>query len=400
VITGATAIQPAQASNAGMQSQAGITSPVSPQDGEQKTSFLANMSNTVKIALATVLGLAIVGVGILFISKNNDNNSVKIYNRLLAELKESSTEKLPTKKEEIELLLESLTKAENKDRTAVLTRIFLSEAPDDSYNVDKEITRYATSSDVTDETRETLFQIIGKRGNPVIANDLLQYALKHPDQTSSRHAITAAAKHPKEEDFAAYIKILGTTKKSLIRQITEQSIGKIIVDKSTNKNRVTSILIEELDSNFDDSQKLTMIRLLGTTGTNRAKAKIQEALQNSDTKFRIAAASAFSQWPNTSPIDALIEAIQTEKVTDVQRKLFDNAFTLLLQNDTEKASILESQWLDLSINTSSDLNKRRIIAHMKSKKYPFSISNISYFNNERHSTTVMAAARNALESLK
>lgn len=405
-LTGATAVQPAQPQNAASQMLPGATEstyarPVQapPEPKAKKGSSFGSMNNTTKIVLASVIGLGIIIFGILIISKLSDNSRTDTYNRLVAEVVDATAKDLPTTKDELIILLDSLTDVQSKDRGAVLKRIYLSKAPDNAYNVDKEISRYATSNIVSDATRENLFNVIGRRGNPIVIEDLLGYAERNPNQTSSRFAIIGAAKNPKDEDFGTYLNILNITENDSVSKVTEDALQKIIT-QSRKRDRLTTQLIDASQATLDDSRKLSMIRLLGATGTSEAKTKIMESLNSKSTSLRIAAATAFSNWPNTEPLDALITAIQTETTGTVQRALFGSAYQLLADNSDEDKTLLARQWQDLALNASIDNEKKRIIAHMRSSKYPFSKNVIQMFSNGRHSSGVTDYAKEALEKLE
>ncbi|GAA5494005.1 serine/threonine-protein kinase PknD [Rubritalea halochordaticola] len=406
-LTGATAIQPASAAKPTTHSHpvtstATAASQTTPAAAPQaaKGSFFSKMSNTTKIVLASVIGAAIIIFGILIISRLSANNETEVFNKLVKQIEDPTAKDIPTSEEELDILLKSLADLKNKDRHAVLLRLQVAKAVDNSFNPDRKILSYATTDAISDTTRENLFQILSRRQNTDVISDLLAYAADHVDQGSSRVAIEAAAKNPKDDDFRSYLNILRISENSQVTKTAEKALQSVI-SNSYNKTTLTDQLLSTVDQILDESKRLSVIRLLGATGTERARRKIETSLKSDEDGLRIAAAAGYADWPNDQPFDALITAIESEQVPQVRRSMFNSAFELLTADHSHgSSSEAELKWMTISSIAQTDSDKLRIISHLVNANAPYSTKTLEAFTNDRHSETVKDRALRALDKIK
>lgn len=413
-LTGATAIQPALATSPAATASAAPTthshpvtstataaSSVTPaQPTPAKGSFLSKMNNTTKIVMASVIGVGIIIFGILIISQLSANNETETFNELVAQIKDPTARDIPTSEDEIDILLKSLGDLTNKDRPAVMQRLYVTKAADGAYNADKKIFNYAVSDTITETTRENLFELLARRQDAETLGELLSYAENHVDQGSSRIAIDAAAKTPRDQDFNSYLNILRISNNSMVRKSAEKALQGVI-SNSSNPDKLASLLLNTIDQVLDENRRLSFIRLLGSTGADQANEMIESSLKSDNEGLRIAAAAGYGDWPNDKPFDNLVTSIESEQVPQVRKAMFDSAFQLLTaKHNHGSAADNEIKWMTMASIAQTDTEKMKIITHAVQAKAKWSSKIIQSFTADRHSDNIKDRATRALDKLK
>lgn len=387
-LTAATPNQPAQANTA-----AQATTPTIPKQAQGK----APMSKTTKTVIYSVLGAAIVLFSILIISRMSSNKEAETFNRLVEEVRDQTARDLPTSEEEMTILLKSLTEGVVEQRAAVFQRLLIAK-PTGSYNPDTLILEYATSDVLGEDDRERLFSVISRRGDSTSIDALLDYAAENPKKASAQFAIAAANKKVKEKNFPTFLSILASTDNNDVRSAAEFAIANIIKE-SNAKGRLSDQLIGAFDNSINKNYRLSMIRLLGTSGTNTAKKKIEGSLSSNSESERIAAATAFGNWPTDDPFDSLIDAYDQEESIPAKRSIFTAATTLLDADHRHDENQLEDRWTLLASYAETNEQKIKIIRAAVNARADWSTTILKYFNNERHEDRVIDLAQRGLSKL-
>jgi serine/threonine protein kinase len=412
VITGGTAIQPARPAapnrpviNPTTSATAVYpTTPVAaenvvppPQVAPELAAAKKGLSSKQKIMIYAGLGVAIVLFGGILLSRKSSNSDTEKFNALVQQVADLTVRDIPTTENELTLLLNSLADDTISNRNAIFQRIVIS-VSDGSYSIDKLVLDYATSAGMGEEDRKNLAIVIGKRGDPGAIKGLLKWATKSPDHPASKLAIDAANKTIEEDNFASFISILGATKNPAVRSSAEKALKNVIA-KSRNKEALASQLVGAFDVTIDETYKLSMIRLLGSTGSDAAKKTISESLASDNTNERIAAATAFGDWPKDEPFDALLDAFEDEDTVAAKNSIFKSAISLLSANRRHNDDEIGNRWLTLSAYATTNSQKSKIISAAANAKADWSTPVLKFFTGTDHDDRIQSLAEKGLNKI-
>ncbi len=404
VITGGTAIQPARPAISNTPTAVYPTTPVAATNSEDTPQVFPELiaakkglSSKQKIMIYAGLGVAIVIFCGILLSRNSSNSDAEKFNALLEDIADLSARDIPTTEEDLTLLLDSLADDTISNRNAIFQRIVISKA-DGEYSIDKLVLDYATSAGMGEEDRKNLAIVIGKRGDAGAIKGLLKWATKSPDHPASKLAIDAANKTIEEDNFASFISILGATTNPAVRSSAEKALKNVIAT-SRNKERLATQLVEAFDFSIDEKYKLAMIRLLGNTGSDAAKKTISEGLASDNTNERIAAATAFGDWPNDEPFDALLDAFEDEDTVTAKNSIFKSAINLLSANRRHDNDELGNRWLTLSAYATTNTQKSKIIFAAANAKADWSSPVLKFFTGNDHDDSIQTRAEKGLDKV-
>jgi len=414
VVTGGTAIQPARpavtkspvitpAVGSGPTAVQPATNISAAQTAAPQKAFpgliatMKGFSSTQKIVTYSGLGVAIVILCWILASINSSNSETDRFNTLVTQVEDLTARDLPTTEVDLTLLLASLADDTISNRDAIFQRIVISK-PEGSYSIDKLVLDYATSAGMGEEDRKNLSIVIGKRGDPGAVKGLLKWATKNPNHPATKIAIDGANKTIEEDNFLSFISILGATKDPGIRNSAEKALKKVI-SKSRNKENLATQLVGAFNGSIDDKYKLAMIRLLGNTGSEVAKKTISESLSSDNTNERIAAATAFGDWPNDEPFDALLDAFEDEDTVAAKNDIFKSAISLLSAERRHNNDELDSRWLTLSAYATTYNQKSKIIREAVNINADWSTPVLEFFTGKDHDERVQSLATKGLDKI-
>jgi serine/threonine protein kinase len=355
------------------------------------------LSSTQKTLIYSGLGVVIAILGWVLISTNSSNSETERFNALVTQVEDLKARDLPTTYGDLKLLLDSLADDTISNRNAIFARIAISEAKG-SYSIDKLVLDYATSPGMGEEDRKNLAIVIGKRGDQGAVQGLLKWAIKNPDHPATQIAIDGANKTVKEDNFLSFIAIFGATNTSAVRSSAEKAL-KNVISESRNKEGLATRLVGAFDGSIDESYKLAMIRLLGNTGSKVAKKTISESLSSENTNERIAAATAFGDWPNDEPFDTLLDAFESEETVVVKSGIFKSAIRLLSSERDHDNEEIGNRWITLSAYATTNTQKSKIIGEAVNAKAEWSSAVLKFFTGKDHDSRVQTHAAKGLDKI-
>ena len=343
------------------------------------------------------LGAAIVLFGGIFFSRSSSNSENERFNKLVEAVSDLTARDIPTSEEELTMLLDALADDTISNRNAIYQRIGISKAEGD-YSIDKLILDYATSAEIGDEARKSLTIIIGKRGDNGAIKGLLNWATENPNHPASQLAIDAANKTVEENNFSNFISILGATTHTGVRSSAEKAL-KSVITKSRNKEKLATQLVGAFDASINEKYKLSMIRLLGNTGSDAAKETISASLSSDNTNERIAAATAFGDWPNDETFDALLDAFEDEDTLAAKNSIFKSATNLLSADRRHNNDEIGNRWLTLSAYATTNSQKSKIISAAANAKAKWSTPVLKFFTGADHDDRIQNLAEKGLDKI-
>ncbi|WP_026292614.1 protein kinase domain-containing protein [Rubritalea marina] len=410
-ITGGTAIQPARpaiASNPTITPETGanpvtpaVTTPEEEQAAaaaaaaEQQVAIQAKAKKQKTLIIGAVAGVVVLGgVAVMLMGSSGD---VKRFNALTEQAADITVGDLPTTEEDTRILLTALNDDTLQNRHAIHKRLMKASEQGD-FSVDQMILEHIAGIDPNSEDAKHLATVIGQRNNNDAIAELLKIAVKHPNTGLAKIAIEASSKTINQANFKPFLSILSATDKSDVKRQAERAL-KDTISKSRDKGELTNLLLGSFDSSLDKNFRLAMIRLLGNCGSPAAKLKLEECLKSSESGERIAAAVAFSSWPNDEPFDALIDAYASEESISAKDQIFKNAIALLSSKRNHNESEIANRWMTLAGYSNSDKHKFSIINAAAYAKQDWSRAVLEYYTSNEHSNSVRNRAQDKLSSL-
>ncbi|MGJ8672673.1 protein kinase domain-containing protein [Rubritalea sp.] len=405
-VTGGTAVQPTRPQvtpNANINTGPASTTPAT-EAGDQTTPEAVSAptvegmsSSQKKIIIGSLAGAAVILVGIL-IFQNSSGKEAEQFNDLVGQVTDLTAKDLPTTEQEFTLLIDSLSDNDVKNRTAIFKRLYLAKAKG-SYSPDAILLDLLKENTLQGQDKQNLVICIGKRGNEEAVKGLLQFALDNPDDPATRYALEAASKNASEDNFGSFISLLSETTDSSVNQAAERAL-KNIISNSRRKNTLADQLIGAFDASLDSNYKLTMTRLLGTTGSDKALKKLTNNLKSSQSQERIAAATAFADWPNDVPFNVLIDAYEEEDNGSVKDRIFKSATDLISADRLHDPNEVESYWITLSGYASTDAQKSKIITEAVQANQDWSLLILNSYLDPSHSKRIRDLSTRGIKKLK
>ncbi|MGB1130102.1 MAG: HEAT repeat domain-containing protein, partial [Haloferula sp.] len=392
----AAAAAPAGRPPLGQPAAGGTTPPVGGMQLPQKK----GMSGGAKIAIASLLGIFVIGLGIMLAQMMGGNKQTEIYNALVAEAAKPETTELAVDAQKLDILLNSTRAGSNKSRETVYKALSIAEATDGT-DVDARIAEFATTELLPTDIRiHLLSRVLRKRANPAIKPYLLTFVRETEKDREAAAALTAVIEVGGEEEFDDFLDVIQFSPSAAVQRAAEKATAEIIL-KSDNKEQLGSTLATA-SKNVDDDNRRTMIRLLGYTGSSAAKDVITEALEGDDNLDKLAAIEALKHWSDESMFEMLMEFLEEQTDEQLRPKAFDAGYQFLMSDDRELDELdAEDFWKMLARNAKTDREQLTIIGGLaKAETSDWAIAVIEYFADEAESDEVIDRAERALSHIK
>lgn len=358
---------------------------------------LGGMDQKKKFMVIGGLGAAILLVVILIFNAIGDNEDNKSYTELINQMQDLTARDLPTTKEDTEILLNALNDPEITNKTNIFQRLNIAKAEGDDFSIDSMLVSSATSENTRPEHSKKLAEVIAARNDAKSTKALLEWATKNPSSPVTAAAIKGASKTISEDNFKSFITILRETTDASVKSLAENHTRDII-DKARNKTRFSTQLVGAYQATTSKDFKLRCLRLLGSTGTANAKGIILEALKSDNTTEIIAAAKAFSYWPNDDPLNDLLDAYDNADAAVTKNSIFNSAVDLLSADRPHNSSQITENWLTLAGSAVNDEQKKKVIGKARQANAKWSKPVINLFLDDS-SGSIREAAKRALNKL-
>lgn len=401
-VTGGTAVQPARpqvtpspAISTAPQAVTAAAAQTLNETPEQQVPLQAGADKKKKLIIGGAAGIIVLG-GILITLLASGGENEK-FNDLVAQVTDKTARDLPTTEEEFNILIKALSDP-SISHTAIFHRLYIAQASG-NYSPDQILVDLLYSKKLQDLDLQNLVICIGKRGDKEAVKATLEYATNNPSDPSTKYAIDAASKYLGEAAFSNYLTILSESDDAAIKASAESAI-KTSISNSRRKGPLADQLLGAYDASVSTDYKLAMTRLLGATGNGKAQTKLEKSLKSREPQERIAAATAFADWPNDEPFNALIDAYEEEDNAGVRDKIFKSALSLLSAKRLHDTNEIEGYWITLSSYANTDSQKGRIISEAVKAKQPWSVPVIESFIDSSHSKRIQDLAKRGLKKIK
>ena len=311
------------------------------------------MSNSAKAVLATVLGLLVIIIAAVLISTNAKSKINKRYNALVELAALSNTKELPVTSKDLEILMNSATSlAASSSRETVYKALYIAESADGS-NLDATLVNYTLQTPMNEDIRVNLLSrvIAGriKRGHAdeSTAAALIAFIKSNPKPASAAAAVGALREMATDTHFPDLLQLLQFAGDANIRKACEEVVVQI-VKKSTGRASLAESTEPAFATASSPEVKQALLRVLGATGTPKAKEIILAQLQGNDKALQIAAADASKHWPDDSLLEDIISALSTTEDPALRRRMFHSSREFLVNESKRSDERNQALWQSLA----------------------------------------------------
>lgn len=358
------------------------------------------MTPGAKIAISSILGIFVIGLGIMLVQMMGGNNKTEIYNALVAEAAKPETTELSVDSEKLEILLNSTRAGSNKSRETVYKALSIAKATDGT-DVDTRIAEFATKEVLPTDIRVSLLsRVLRKRASPAIKPFLLEFARSTDNDQAAAAALTAVIEVGGEEEFDDFLDVIQFSPSTAVRRAAEKATAQVI--KESDKKEQFGSTLATAAKNVNDENRRTMIRLLGYTGSDSAKEVITAAIEGDDNLDKLASIEALKNWADESMFETLMEFLEEQTDEQLRPKAFDAGYQFLMSKDRDLDDLdAEDYWKMLARNAKTEREQNTIIGGLaKTETSDWALAVIEYFADESESDYVIDRAEKALSHIK
>lgn len=381
-------MQPQAAPQAGMIAPGGLPgAPKGPSTVISGNTMLPaqskGISTAAKATIGAVLGLAIIIIGALVITKITDNKQNERITALLKQAEDRTAKDVPTSAEDITLILGAATNiAANSQRQTVYQRLLISKANDGS-NIDAQIAAFAATdaNQMIPDIRIRLFEVLAGRKSPSALAPLISYAQSTNNERTAVGAIKACEKIATEKNFSALLNIMGFTRHESVRQAAKRTIA-TVAKRTDGKTQLAIALKNSYETAGNDEVKRGYLELLGSAGGDAAATIVKGALEDEDKKTQLAALAALRSWPDDTMFETLIDFATGQEDDLLRANSFRAAYAFLkLDRDRDELD-LEDMWKLLAKEARTPKEKRQIIDGMAKLTDEWAFSVVEFFEED------------------
>ncbi len=367
------------------------------------------MNNGAKAAIATTLGILVIATAGIMLSRNAEGKKNKRYNELVALAAMANTQDLPVSGEDLDILLNAATSiAASSSRETVYKALYIAESADGT-NIDEKLVGFTTTANMNEEVRGNLLRrVIGGRiaaghKDDKTASALIGFIKSNPKPESAAAAIDALKGMAKDEHFAELLNLLQFSGDSGIRKRCEEVVV-IIVKQSGNRGALDEQVEPAYNAATSAEVKQSLLRVLGATGTSKAKEVLLSQLKSSDKTMQIAAADASKNWPDESLFENLLQSLDGIQDNMLRSRVFHSCRESLLTESKRPAEKTEALWKSLAAAAKMDSEQeaviRSIVGRSEINTLPWAHAIIRNYEKTSENDHVVDLAGKALDRLK
>ena len=354
--------------------------------------------NAVRIAIAAVLTVAIVVIGILLVDVMGKQDEKKELQGLMQQAADSSVTDISLSRKHVEGFLAAASALDfDSEKGAVYQTLYLGSSIDGT-DIDKRIAEFATTENITEQVRVKLFQVVGKRGGKSAVPFLMKFAKSSNEEDSVASALDAIGKNIAGEDLNALYKIISSTQSANVRAAAERAVKRHLQGQ-TNNSIAARDLVVAFQSSMESKPKETFLRLLGVTGSSQAEDAVEEALSSDDNTLKVSAYAALANWRNDTLFDRHLESMIGEEEKFLRGHAFESLLTFLSGDAEFDEASEKKMWTALSKELQDELEKKKFISTLARGSEDWAIALIEPFRKDAHEETSFLAER-AIEAMK
>ena len=221
-----------------------------------------------KIALAVMLGILIVVVGLISLKRVKQKDaSNQRYDQMLVEAAKDGTTEIPMSGPELELFLQAAADADTDEKRATLYKALALAKPNDGADFDTTLTEFATKSvKILPEVREALIrEVLTKRATVAMVPALVEFARSTNDYRSAVAALVAIRGTAGDAQFEPFLAVIQFHPNAEIRKAAEETAVEIL-RRSRKHGDFLTLVNAALADTTDSKIREALLRLQEAAG--------------------------------------------------------------------------------------------------------------------------------------
>lgn len=386
----------------------GLTRPAAAPAQDRPTTQLSTtgpvqkkgLSNGAKAAIATTLGLIVVCLIIYLLSSNSESKTNVRYNQLVAQAADATIKELPVNAADLDILLNAATTISvANSRETVYKALYIAKSTDGN-DVDTVIADFITKAAIPEDIRANILKrVLGGRKNPVVLGTLINFVKSNPKPESAAAALEAARTMAQEKDVPEFLSIIQFSNDTSIRLRCEEALVTLI-KKSSNPKSFSDNITPAYESASSPEVKQGLLRILGATGSDSAKAAILGGLKGSEKTMQISSANASKNWPDDTLFEEVMDILSENTDDTVRPRIFGAAREFLLLESKRDDASSEELWRMLSKNAKTDEEQEAVIRALSNNTADWAMVVVEYFQDKAESDRVIDLAGKALDRMR
>ncbi|MGJ8726535.1 MAG: serine/threonine protein kinase [Roseibacillus sp.] len=354
--------------------------------------------NAVRIAIAAVLGVAIIISGVLLMNVMGTSKKEKELQDLMLQATDPTVSEIPLSKEHLEGFLSASAEVDfDKDKGAVYQTLYLSSSTDGT-NIDRRIAEFASTGKLNEQVRTKLFQVVGKRGDEAAVPYLLKFAKESKEKDAVVAAIDATGKNLSGRHLSDLYKLISSSPSVDVRGASERAVKRYLVAQ-TNNSPAAKDLVTAFKGSMEKGPRETFLRLLGATGAPEAAEAVEEALSSSDNSLKVSAYAALANWRDDSLFEQHIGAMRGENETFLRSHAFDSVISFLKGDAEYDDGSEKKMWQALSKELKDSREKKEFISILARGSENWAMALIEPLTKDSNDDTSFLAEK-ALEAME
>ncbi len=359
----------------------------------------AKGNSAVKIAAASVLGVAIVVTTVLLVDVMGTRDAEKELEGLMAQAADPTVTEIPLSEKNVESFLAAASSVDfDPEKGAVYQTLYLGRSTTNGFDLDKRVAEFASSTNLSEQIRTKLFEVVGKRGEESSMPFLLKYATDGEDNGSVVAALNATGQNVETDHLDVLYRIISTTDSPDVRSAAERAVKRHLEGK-TNNSRVARDLLKAFENSLDSKPKETFLRLLGASGDPQAKGAVSAALASDENTLRVAAYAALANWRDTSLFETHLKALRGESDKFLRSYAFDSLVKFLVGKVDLVNYEKKAMWTAVSSELKDEREKKEFIGALGRGSEAWALELIRPFTKDSNEDLSFYAER-AIEAIK
>ncbi len=375
------------------------TTVAAPAAAAPKKKKKSSLNNASKMALAAVLGILVVVLGVYLLKLSGENKKTAMLNEMLTEAAKGDATEVPVNSLKLGLLLEEAASVgASEHRQTVYKALFLAKA-NDGTDVDARIAEFATTRPMIPDVREVLIRdVLRQRKNPAIVPTLMKFASGTEDVRAAAAALLASQFMVGDAEFDQFLHVIQFTPHLPVRQAAEEAMGNII-QKSSRREDLGNRLAIAYGSSVDDDVRHTLLRLLGRAGGEKALEVVSSALADSEQKNKIAAIVALGAWGDEQGFPRLMEFLSSSTDDGLRGRAFDSALRYISSPSKSGGEGEERLWTELAAEARTSDEQLKLVQSLATREYPWALALLEKFTDPSGYDRVINQAERAYDHL-
>jgi len=353
-------------------------------------------STAVKGMIATALGIFIIFMVWFLLDRMASNRDKETLYRLTTLAAKEGTTEVPVNRKELDILLNgAVNVSSNEHRTSIYSALRYAKATDNT-DIDASIIRVATSREMLAEVKKVLLEdVIRLRNNPSAVPPLLDFAQSSTDTKGTSHALKAIRNMADEMHFESILKILTSASSAEVRTNAEDVLATII-GKSNNADRLAATLSQQYSTATTQDVRLSMLRLMGRCGGEKALSAVRSILAEGDSQKTIAAINALGSWGDNTGFPVLLDFIKESQDPAMRARAFDAAQKFMAPHNESPDA--EEKWTQLANQAKSPEEQLKLIQGLANVPGDWPLKLVETFTKS-DDNNVSAKAKRAIDHM-